>query len=102
MTTRRAILFGALAILVLQGADWGTTYYVLHHGGHEVNPLSAWLIQGGWVRLALVKGAIAAVIVALALKVHQRHFGFLVRMVAALYGFIVLSNCAQVAVALTR
>lgn len=49
-----AVMESPKTFLACKAVDVGTTYYGLHHGFHEINPLSKALLAHGWIPLIAV------------------------------------------------
>jgi len=90
------ILLGTL--IVLQIADYWTTMKVLRQGGHENNPVVAWIMQrlGVVAGLALVKVFAMGVAAVVIYYLGGDYASALLGAGCMLYAWIVLDNYRQI------
>jgi len=92
---------GLVLLMALNLGDVFSTGRAMAAGGHEANPLAAWVLgnASGLTGLLLSKALLLTIIVGLVLLAHQ-HTERIARAVwraVLLYGVVVIWNCGQIA-----
>jgi hypothetical protein len=103
---RRAFFIAAGAVAALLLADVATTYYALHHGGTELNPIARFIISGGilWLlvaKMGLICNAVRRAAFTTPRYAHFRPNNFVLDALvctglAGCYLFVVISNLLSI------